>query len=230
MADVTLSTGVSRRSMLAGAAALPTLSLSALPLSVLSLPALAPLPAPAASATALADPDARLFRRVAVAERLRKRRARLLRLRARLARSRRPAGLSPQGQRPGSRLLGDGLRERRPTAERQALWDLTRRYAAAVRGALSTPARTLPGLEAKLRLAMIASRRGAARIYLYEERDWLVAALADLDRLIAMDRLIVMDRGRIIEDGDHGSLPRHNGLYAQLWARQSGGFLARDAG
>ena len=58
----------------------------------------------------------------------------------------------------------------------------------------------------------------------------VIAIAHRLSTIAAMDRLIVMDRGRIIEDGDHGSLLRHNGLYAQLWARQSGGFLARDAG
>ena len=45
-----------------------------------------------------------------------------------------------------------------------------------------------------------------------------------------MDRLIDMGRGRIVEDGDHASPLRSNGLYAQLRARQSGGFLARAAG
>jgi ATP-binding cassette subfamily B multidrug efflux pump len=40
-----------------------------------------------------------------------------------------------------------------------------------------------------------------------------------------MDRLIVMDRGRIVETGDHESLIARRGLYARLWAHQSGGFL-----
>ena len=44
----------------------------------------------------------------------------------------------------------------------------------------------------------------------------------------AMDRLIVMDEGRIIEQGNHADLLRKGGLYARLWARQSGGFLAPD--
>ena len=34
---------------------------------------------------------------------------------------------------------------------------------------------------------------------------------------------------RIIEEGDHESLLRRGGLYAELWSRQSGGFLAKDA-
>jgi ATP-binding cassette, subfamily B, bacterial len=40
-----------------------------------------------------------------------------------------------------------------------------------------------------------------------------------------MDRLIVLDRGRIIEEGSHESLLARAGLYASLWAHQSGGFL-----
>jgi len=43
-----------------------------------------------------------------------------------------------------------------------------------------------------------------------------------------MDRLIVMDAGRIIEEGSHQTLLAKNGLYARLWAHQSGGFLAVD--
>jgi ATP-binding cassette subfamily B multidrug efflux pump len=42
-----------------------------------------------------------------------------------------------------------------------------------------------------------------------------------------MDRLIIMDHGRIVEDGDHGTLLELGGLYAQLWLRQSGGFLVK---
>jgi ATP-binding cassette subfamily B multidrug efflux pump len=44
-----------------------------------------------------------------------------------------------------------------------------------------------------------------------------------------MDRLIVLDRGRIIEQGDHRTLLARGGLYARLWAHQSGGFLGEDA-
>jgi ABC-type multidrug transport system fused ATPase/permease subunit len=44
-----------------------------------------------------------------------------------------------------------------------------------------------------------------------------------------MDRLIIMDEGRIVEQGTHAELLRRGGLYAELWARQSGGFLAQDA-
>jgi ABC-type multidrug transport system fused ATPase/permease subunit len=44
-----------------------------------------------------------------------------------------------------------------------------------------------------------------------------------------MDRLIIMDQGRIVEEGRHAELLRRGGIYADLWARQSGGFLAQEA-
>jgi ATP-binding cassette subfamily B multidrug efflux pump len=43
-----------------------------------------------------------------------------------------------------------------------------------------------------------------------------------------MDRLIVMDKGRIVEEGDHRTLLARGGLYARLWAHQSGGFLGDE--
>ena len=47
-----------------------------------------------------------------------------------------------------------------------------------------------------------------------------------LSTIAAMDRLVVMDKGRIIEEGTHAQLLRKKGgVYASLWARQSGGFL-----
>ena len=48
--------------------------------------------------------------------------------------------------------------------------------------------------------------------------------------IAAMDRLVVVDQGRIVEQGDHASLLEKDGVYARLWAHQSGGFLGVDDG
>ena len=56
----------------------------------------------------------------------------------------------------------------------------------------------------------------------------VVAIAHRLSTIAAMDRLIVLDEGRIVEEGDHASLLTRGGLYARLWARQSGGFLGED--
>lgn len=53
----------------------------------------------------------------------------------------------------------------------------------------------------------------------------VIAIAHRLSTIAAMDRLIVLDQGRIIEQGSHQQLLDKKGLYAQLWARQSGGFL-----
>ncbi|GJD53443.1 Putative multidrug export ATP-binding/permease protein [Methylobacterium crusticola] len=51
-----------------------------------------------------------------------------------------------------------------------------------------------------------------------------------LSTIAALDRLVVLDRGRIVEEGRHQDLVRAGGLYARLWARQSGGFLGGGDG
>jgi ATP-binding cassette, subfamily B, multidrug efflux pump len=43
-----------------------------------------------------------------------------------------------------------------------------------------------------------------------------------------MDRLIVLDNGSIIEQGSHAGLLKFGGLYASLWAHQSGGYLGEQ--
>ena len=57
----------------------------------------------------------------------------------------------------------------------------------------------------------------------------VIAIAHRLSTIAAMDRLVIMDQGRIAEQGSHDELLRHGGLYAELWARQSGGFLAKEA-
>lgn len=54
----------------------------------------------------------------------------------------------------------------------------------------------------------------------------VIAIAHRLSTIAALDRLIVLDKGRIVEEGSHQALLEKGGLYAQLWKRQSGGFLA----
>ena len=54
----------------------------------------------------------------------------------------------------------------------------------------------------------------------------VIAIAHRLSTIAAMDRLIVLDKGRIIEEGSHTELLEKQGLYAKLWAHQSGGLLS----
>ena len=56
----------------------------------------------------------------------------------------------------------------------------------------------------------------------------VIAIAHRLSTIAAMDRLIVMDQGQIVEQGTHQELLANNGIYARLWAHQSGGFLVED--
>ncbi|HET6789635.1 MAG TPA: ATP-binding cassette domain-containing protein, partial [Aquabacterium sp.] len=67
-----------------------------------------------------------------------------------------------------------------------------------------------------------------ASLYRLMEGKTVVAIAHRLSTIAAMDRLIVLDQGRIVEEGDHASLLAHGGLYARLWAHQSGGFLGEE--
>jgi len=68
-----------------------------------------------------------------------------------------------------------------------------------------------------------------ASLYRLMEGKTVVAIAHRLSTIAAMDRLIVLDKGRIVEEGDHRSLLARGGLYARLWAHQSGGFLGEEA-
>jgi ATP-binding cassette subfamily B multidrug efflux pump len=57
----------------------------------------------------------------------------------------------------------------------------------------------------------------------------VIAIAHRLSTIAALDRLIVIDQGRVIEQGTHEALVAQEGLYAKLWARQSGGFLGLEA-
>ena len=65
-------------------------------------------------------------------------------------------------------------------------------------------------------------------LYRLMEGKTVVAIAHRLSTIAAMDRLVVLDHGRIVEEGDHRSLLARDGLYARLWARQSGGFLGDE--
>lgn len=56
----------------------------------------------------------------------------------------------------------------------------------------------------------------------------VIAIAHRLSTIMAMDRLIVMDQGRIVEQGTHQELLALNGIYARLWAHQSGDFLVAE--
>ncbi|HRH89262.1 MAG TPA: ABC transporter ATP-binding protein, partial [Rubrivivax sp.] len=67
-----------------------------------------------------------------------------------------------------------------------------------------------------------------ASLYRLMEGKTVLAIAHRLSTIAAMDRLVVLDRGRIVEVGDHRSLLGQGGLYARLWAHQSGGFLVDE--
>ena len=59
---------------------------------------------------------------------------------------------------------------------------------------------------------------------LMDNRTTLVVAHR-LSTVVRMDRMVVLDRGEVVEEGPHDVLLRRSGIYADLWRRQSGGFL-----
>jgi len=65
-------------------------------------------------------------------------------------------------------------------------------------------------------------------LYQLMEGKTVIAIAHRLSTIAAMDRLIVIDNGEIVEQGSHQELLEHKGIYAQLWAHQTGGFIADD--
>ncbi len=53
----------------------------------------------------------------------------------------------------------------------------------------------------------------------------VIAIAHRLSTIAELDRLVVMDKGRIVEMGTHAELAGQGGLYSELWARQSCGFI-----
>ena len=66
-------------------------------------------------------------------------------------------------------------------------------------------------------------------LYGMMEGKTVIAIAHRLSTIAHMDRIVVLDDGHIAEDGTHTELLAKGGLYAQFWARQSGGFLNADA-
>ena len=53
----------------------------------------------------------------------------------------------------------------------------------------------------------------------------VIAIAHRLSTIATMDRLIVLDAGRVVQQGTHSELVDEQGLYRDLWSRQSGGFI-----
>ena len=62
-------------------------------------------------------------------------------------------------------------------------------------------------------------------LYGMMEGKTVIAIAHRLSTIARMDRIVVLDEGRIVEQGRHADLLEQGGLYATLWAHQSGGFL-----
>ncbi|MGI4849398.1 MAG: ABC transporter ATP-binding protein [Janthinobacterium lividum] len=67
-----------------------------------------------------------------------------------------------------------------------------------------------------------------ASLYRLMEGKTVVAIAHRLSTIAAMDRLVVLDHGRVVEQGSHAQLLAAGGVYARLWAHQSGGFLGEE--
>ncbi len=164
MATPTLNTRLSRRAILSGSLAVPAMAFPVFKV-VDALPELA-------LRGSDLNADAELFRRIAVAEHFRNRNARIRRRLRRL----RAAGRARYDFVP------------RPVRDSHAdewleCWESFEGYAKAVRDAVAVPALTVAGIHAKLSLGAIATRKGSARVYMYEDRAWLDTVITDLKHM-----------------------------------------------
>ncbi|MCJ8509644.1 ABC transporter ATP-binding protein/permease [Rhizobium lemnae] len=68
------------------------------------------------------------------------------------------------------------------------------------------------------------------RLNLLMEGKTVIAIAHRLSTIARMDRIVVLDQGKIVEEGTPEELLAHNGLYARLWQRQTGGFIPDQLG
>ena len=80
--------------------------------------------------------------------------------------------------------------------------------------------------------ALDSEVEGAIQRTLYGmmEGKTVIAIAHRLSTLARMDRIVVLDQGRIDQIGSHAQLLAAGGIYADLWAHQSGGFLGEGRG
>ena len=67
-----------------------------------------------------------------------------------------------------------------------------------------------------------------AKLFQLMEGKTVIAIAHRLSTIAQLDRLVVIDAGSLIESGSHDELIQNSRIYADLWARQSGGFLAPE--
>ena len=64
------------------------------------------------------------------------------------------------------------------------------------------------------------------KLALLMEGKTVIAIAHRLSTIARMDRIVVLDKGHIVEKGTPSALLERDGLYARLWKRQTGGYIA----